>query len=245
MKHFKTPFEWAHVLHFNAIATEHHNKVLAGLMTTVLRHESLGDPTARSHVGAAGIFQIMPSVAKHYHISAYNPHQAADVAATELNMHYHRYHGDIHKPLAAYNYGTGNVHRVVTHYGSHWEQHLPYETREYIHTITHNLPLDSYVMAHEKAAFSPDHITRHKVLANSHLVVQHVEQRLNHLGYACNTTGKFDHKMQHALHEFKQDMLRHGVTVAADSKLDLASVNMALRRDEPIHRHRNHLHSMA
>jgi soluble lytic murein transglycosylase-like protein len=49
-----------------------------------------------------------------------------------LNQLRERYHGDLQKALAAYNWGPTNVDSVSKTYGKDWKSHLPVETRGYI-----------------------------------------------------------------------------------------------------------------
>lgn len=49
-----------------------------------------------------------------------------------------KYHGDMRKALAAYNYGPGKVDKIIRESkkaGTHWESRLPKETRDYLQKI--------------------------------------------------------------------------------------------------------------
>jgi soluble lytic murein transglycosylase-like protein len=81
------------------------------------------------------MFQFMPSTAKGYGIDPYNPTQAADAAGKMLSGLAAKYDGDYIKALAAYNYGGGNLDKLITKYGNDWLSHAPAETRGYIQKI--------------------------------------------------------------------------------------------------------------
>jgi hypothetical protein len=96
-----------------------------GLMTSVLRQESGGDPRVTSSAGAQGLFQFMPATAAQYKIDPFDPQQAAPAAARELRALYTKYGGDVDRTLAAWNWGQGNVDRQGM-------ANMPQETRGFL-----------------------------------------------------------------------------------------------------------------
>jgi membrane-bound lytic murein transglycosylase D len=80
--------------------------------------ESAFDPRAKSPVGAAGLFQLMPATAKQYGLKTwpfdqrYQPEESATAAAKYLSYLYKRF-GDWRLTFAAYNAGEGRVQRLL------------------------------------------------------------------------------------------------------------------------------------
>ncbi|RZK60133.1 MAG: LysM peptidoglycan-binding domain-containing protein, partial [Hymenobacter sp.] len=108
--------------------------------------ESALIPTAKSPVGAVGLWQFMPPTAGDLHLKRdewvderMHPEKATEAACKHLRYLYGLFH-DWELVLAAYNWGAGNVHRVMRRTGkkTFWElyPHLPAETRNYVPTFT-------------------------------------------------------------------------------------------------------------
>jgi len=102
----------------------------AGLMLAVMDTECRGDPQIvngqrLSARGACGAFQFMPATAHQYGVDPKDPHQSADGAARMLSSLNKKYHGDVAKIAAAYNWGTGNVDTKGL-------DNAPLETQNYI-----------------------------------------------------------------------------------------------------------------
>jgi peptidoglycan lytic transglycosylase D len=80
--------------------------------------ESSFDPRARSPVGAAGLFQLMPATAKRYGLRTWpldhrqRPDDSARAAAQYLSS-LHSQFGDWRLALAAYNAGEGTVQKLL------------------------------------------------------------------------------------------------------------------------------------
>ena len=108
--------------------------------------ESSFDPTARSHRGAAGLWQFMPGTGDALGLSRRNGYDGRldVVASTAAALDYMElqaeqwYEGDIELSLAAYNAGAGTVNRArhaadargePTDY---WHLQLPNETMQYL-----------------------------------------------------------------------------------------------------------------
>ncbi len=103
--------------------------------------ESSFNPSARSPVGARGLFQLMPATAEELGLSTFLPDERADpaksaqAAAQMLGDLYKRF-GDWPLALAAYNAGAGRVRRTLAQekaktFGEIAAQ-LPMETRMYV-----------------------------------------------------------------------------------------------------------------
>lgn len=104
-----------------------------GLLSAVMHQESAGKASARSHVGAVGLFQIMPATARDLNLmDPYNPEPSAQAAAQYLSTLYKRYRGNLNLTLAAYNWGMGNVDRYMLNDDTRNIDKVPLETRNYV-----------------------------------------------------------------------------------------------------------------
>lgn len=105
--------------------------------------ESALRPQARSHMGAAGLWQLMPRTAKHLNVEInslvddrYSPQVATRAAMRYLKEMFAIYK-DWGLAIAAYNCGPGNVNKAIVRSGGardYWEiyNYLPRETRGYL-----------------------------------------------------------------------------------------------------------------
>ncbi len=123
--------------------------------------ESGFDPTARSPVGAAGLWQLMPTTAKIYGLSVdrwldqrLGPAASTEAAADMLGD-LHRRFGSWELALAAFNMGYAGLASVVRRYNTNdfWslsrtEGTLPWETTLYVPKI-----LAAAIVAHNLEAF--------------------------------------------------------------------------------------------
>ena len=103
--------------------------------------ESAFDPRARSPVGAAGLFQLMPATAKRYGLrrwpwdQRYQPEPSARAAAQYLKQ-LHKQFGDWPLTVAAYNAGEGTVQKLLDRFNTRSfdriATHLPAETQMFV-----------------------------------------------------------------------------------------------------------------
>lgn len=108
----------------------------AGLLSRIRQIESGGNDMAVSPAGAQGPFQFMPGTARQYGLN--NPFdlgQSAAAAARYFNSLMRRFHGDVDKAAAGYNWGEGNVERVTREHGDDWRRYLPRETQTYLRKL--------------------------------------------------------------------------------------------------------------
>lgn len=115
-------------------------------------------PTARSRVGAVGLWQFMGPTAgdlrlvrNEYIDERMNPEKSTEAACKYLRDLYRQF-GDWELVLAAYNWGGGNVQRAIRRTGQHnfWALYpsLPKETRNYVPTFTALLYTLQYAKEH-------------------------------------------------------------------------------------------------
>jgi membrane-bound lytic murein transglycosylase D len=108
--------------------------------------ESALIPTAKSRVGATGLWQFMGPTANDLRLrrdewvdERMDPAKATEAACKHLRYLYGVFH-DWEMVLAAYNWGAGNMQRVIRQTGkkTFWEVYpkLPAETRNYVPTFT-------------------------------------------------------------------------------------------------------------
>lgn len=121
--------------------------------------ESALIPTAKSRVGATGLWQFMGPTANDLRLrrddwvdERMNPEKATEAACKHLRYLYGVFH-DWEMVLAAYNWGAGNMQRVVRRTGkkTYWEVHpnLPAETRNYVPTFTAIMYAMKYAKEHQ------------------------------------------------------------------------------------------------
>jgi len=117
------------------------NGVDPSLVKAVALVESGFNPKAVSNKGARGLMQLLPSTAKRYGVSdLHDPYQNLRAGAAHLRDLLDEFDGNVTLALAAYNAGSGAVHR----YGG-----VPayQETQQYVKKIEGSLGRNSTVTA--------------------------------------------------------------------------------------------------
>jgi membrane-bound lytic murein transglycosylase D len=115
--------------------------------------------TAKSRVGATGLWQIMFNTAKDLDlkVNSYvdermDPFKSSDAAAKYLSELFERFN-DWNLAIAAYNYGPGNIRRAIkaSGYSNFWNLrgYLPKETANYVPSFIATLYLFEYAHKHE------------------------------------------------------------------------------------------------
>jgi membrane-bound lytic murein transglycosylase D len=123
-------------------------------------------PTAKSRVGASGLWQFMYRTGRMYglqndsYIDERNdPEKATDAACKYLKFLYGMY-GDWSIALAAYNAGPGNVNKAIRRSGgqmNYWDLRpfLPKETQMYVPNFIAMLYMMNYYPEHNIVPFEP------------------------------------------------------------------------------------------
>ena len=109
------------------------------LLSSMIKRESNGNPSALSPKGAMGLTQIMPDTARELGVDPRDPNQAIEGGARYLAKQQQTFGSDA-KALAAYNAGPGAVKKAIgkaAEAGSpeSWLSYLPDETQKYVPAI--------------------------------------------------------------------------------------------------------------
>ena len=128
------------------IAQQVSDRGLPGEIALIPFVESSFDPSARSHLGAAGLWQFMPGTGDALGLVRNGNYDGRldVVTSTEAALDYLEmqadqwYEGDLMVSLAAYNAGAGTVNRAQRQAqsqgldGKYWDLSLPHETMQYV-----------------------------------------------------------------------------------------------------------------
>ncbi len=128
--------------------------------------ESALNPTARSRMGATGLWQFMFHTGRVYglHVNSYVDDRAdpilSTIAACEHLNDLHDIYGDWSLVIAAYNAGPGNVNRAIRRAGGvkdFWliRHFLPRETQNYVPAFIAATYVMEHAEAHNLYAVSP------------------------------------------------------------------------------------------
>lgn len=102
------------------------------LLRAVIEAESGFNHRAKSPVGAMGLMQLMPETADFLGVNdPYDPVQNLEAGGRYLKGLIDRYEGSVHRALAAYNWGPGNLDRRGYH-------NIPGQTRHFIRRVMDN-----------------------------------------------------------------------------------------------------------
>ena len=103
------------------------------LIRSVVKCESDFRPNAVSGAGAQGLMQLMPGTAQDLGVKdRLDPLQNLLGGSRYLKQLLGKYHGDLDRALAAYNWGPGNVDRNGL-------DNMPRETRDYLLRVKEQL----------------------------------------------------------------------------------------------------------
>lgn len=131
--------------------------------------ESALNPSARSRVGASGLWQFMYNTGRIYglEVDSYvdersDPYQSTIAACRYMRFLYGMY-GDWNMVLAAYNSGPGNVNKAIRRSGGYkdfWKirAYLPRETRSYVPAFIAVNYIMNYASEHNIYPQTPDFI---------------------------------------------------------------------------------------
>lgn len=121
--------------------------------------ESMLRPTAKSRVGAYGLWQFMPATGRMYGLNKdryldqrADPELATEAAVQYLSDLYDQF-GDWTVAIAAYNCGPGNVRKAIRRSGKtdFWgmKRYLPKETQKYVPRVIAASYLMNYYHSHD------------------------------------------------------------------------------------------------
>lgn len=153
--------------------------------------ESRLKPSATSDVGAAGLWQFMPSTATEYNLKINrhlderrNPHRATEAATKMLAELYDQF-GDWALVLAAYNCGPTRVRKAIrlANCNNFWElkSYLPRETQKYVPAFIAAAYVDRYYSTHNLVPVYPD-----LELQDTRTFVVHKYMTFRDLAYTCD-----------------------------------------------------------
>lgn len=153
--------------------------------------ESALNPSIRSRAGAAGLWQFMLPVGKHYGLeySSFVDERLDPVkstqAACKLIKDYYKIYGDWTLVIAAYNCGSGNVNKAirrVPNAKTYWDiyEYLPRETRGHIPSFIAMTYAYTFHKAHGFEPIAPPHpLTTDTIHINKMLHFDQVTSTLN------------------------------------------------------------------
>ncbi|MEL6926642.1 MAG: lytic transglycosylase domain-containing protein, partial [Bacteroidota bacterium] len=129
--------------------------------------ESRLRPTVVSHVGAGGLWQLMPGTAKKYGLKInkyvderFDPQKSTEAAMKHLSYLYQRF-GNWKLAIAAYNCGSGRMDRAIRKADSYeydaLKKHLPKETTDYVRRFTAASYALHYYLFHDLHPRYPDY----------------------------------------------------------------------------------------
>jgi len=112
---------------------EHKYGLPKGMLDRIWWMESSRGKKMLSPAGAQGHFGFMPKTAKEYGLKNPNDlYESGDAAGRKMQNLLRYYKGDTQKAFASYNYGEGNLNKLIKKYPQNWQQHLNPETAGYI-----------------------------------------------------------------------------------------------------------------
>lgn len=153
--------------------------------------ESALNPTARSRVGASGLWQFMAATGKMYDLEInslvderFDPHKSTDAAVKYLKSLYSKY-SDWNLVIAAYNCGPGNVDKAIRRSGGltdYWSIYpfLPRETRGYVPIFIAATYIMNYYQEHGiDPSIGTKPASMDSVVINKNLHFQQISEVLN------------------------------------------------------------------
>ena len=111
-----------------------------GLLNSIARWETRGayDNKSPNAAQAAGLFQLRPNAIQQVKISygidldSMNVYQASLAAALIFKRYNRMYQGALTLMIMAYNWGEGNVRKLINNLANEQVARVPLETRDYI-----------------------------------------------------------------------------------------------------------------
>jgi Transglycosylase SLT domain len=135
----QSPEQWATQLNFAGLERKH--GLPAGVLVNLVRQESGGDsqilgPVTSNGERAVGLCQFMPRTAAWRNVDANCPVSSINGAAKHLEYLMDYFKGDPEKAIAAYNWGEGNLGKLLNRHPNDWKNYLPNETKHYLAVVS-------------------------------------------------------------------------------------------------------------
>lgn len=112
---------------------EHKYGLPKGMLDRIWWMESSRGKNMLSPAGAMGHFGFMPKTAKEYGLKNPNDfYESGDAAGRKMQNLLRYYKGDTQKATAAYNYGEGNLDKLIKKHPQNWQDNLNPETSGYL-----------------------------------------------------------------------------------------------------------------
>ncbi len=185
--------------------------------------ESALNSNIYSRVGAAGLWQFMPSTGKHYGLEVnsliderLDPYKST-MAACKMLRSLYRVYGDWNLAIASYNCGPGNVNRAIHRSGGKkdfWEIYpwLPAETRGYLPCFIAATFVLSYA---DEFGFCPEELVEeHKLTHKQQLMPMLVDtimtDKRQHLRQTADVVGMPIEELRKLNPQYMKDILPGG-----------------------------------
>ena len=118
----------------------------SGILNAIAFWETRGTYSDKSNyqTGAQGLFQLRQIAVDQVKIDygttldPNNVYQASEIAAMLLNRYYRMFQGNTPLTIGAYNWGEGNIKKIIRVIANGGNAYIPIETRTYIENV---LPL--------------------------------------------------------------------------------------------------------
>lgn len=205
------PMPGAHKFPYKNCFSQSANKyrLPESLLLAFARGESNFDPAARSSANAYGLMQILwPSTAKDLGIESLqqllDPCTNVDAGARYIRQLLDRYQGNLHKAVAAYNYGPGRIPASTLN--------MPTGAAWYSDYILHHL---DFVLQHADGQSNPVAAGQIRIIAfdrpyRASAFVRRMQPGFGHLrlDYFRDAEGRFQVLMQYESKKQEQSGLR-------------------------------------
>ena len=99
------------------------------------KESSFNCDAVNSVTDARGLFQLMPAAARQMGVNRMEPAENVYGGLKYMRWLKEAYRFTDRQAYAAYNWGGGNLHKLLAEFPDDWEAHLPPETSKYVDFI--------------------------------------------------------------------------------------------------------------